>query len=155
MSQIAAGSQAPDFELKDLSGQTRRLSKALGTGPVALIFYKSACPTCQFTFPYIQRIFEKVGNGAGWTFWGISQDDPDETREFATEYGITFDLLLDEYPYAVSQDYGLDYVPGIFLIQPDRTISVSEFGFSKAALNQIAGFGFFTPNDGLPATRPG
>jgi hypothetical protein len=49
----------------------------------------------------------------------------------------------------------MEFVPGIFLIQPDGKITVSSFGFSKAALNQIAGFEFFTPNDGVPATRPG
>jgi hypothetical protein len=32
---------------------------------------------------------------------------------------------------------------------------VSEFGFTKAGLNRIAGSEFFKPNDGLPATRPG
>jgi hypothetical protein len=44
---------------------------------------------------------------------------------------------------------------GMFLIKPDGTIAVSEFGFSKAGLNQIAGFEFFTANDGVPAARPG
>jgi hypothetical protein len=49
----------------------------------------------------------------------------------------------------------MEFVPGIFLIQPDGEITVSDFGFTKAGLNQIAGFDFFKPNDGLPATRPG
>jgi hypothetical protein len=43
----------------------------------------------------------------------------------------------------------------MFLIQQDRKIAVSNYGFSKAGLNQIAGFEFFKPNDGLPASRPG
>ena len=155
MSQLSIGSQAPDFDLKDLNGQNRRLSEVLVNGPVALVFYKSACPTCQFTFPYIQRIFSRVVTTAGWTLWGISQDDIVETRSFKKQYGITFDLLIDEYPYSVSAAYGLEFVPGIFLIRPDGKIAVSEFGFTKSGLNQIAGFDFFTPNDGLPATRPG
>ena len=42
-----------------------------------------------------------------------------------------------------------------FLIEPDGRIAVSEFGFTKAGLNAIAGFEYFAPNDGLPAARPG
>jgi peroxiredoxin len=155
MSQLAIGEIAPDFELNDVEGRPHRLAEALARGPVALAFYKSGCPTCQFTFPYIQKIFAQSGKTAAWTLWGVSEDEADETRRFAQQHGITFDLLIDEHPYAVSSAYGLEFVPGIFLIQPDGKISVSGFGFTKATLNQIAGFEFFKPNDGLPAARPG
>jgi len=155
MGQLGVGTTAPDFELKDANGCLHRLSEALTRGPVALIFYKSECPTCQFTFPYIQRIFEKAVPASGVTIWGVSEDDVGETRRFAEQYGITFDILIDEYPYAVSAAYGLEFVPGIFLIQPDGKVSVSDFGFTKAGLNQVAGFEFFTAADGLPARRPG
>jgi peroxiredoxin len=155
MSQLSIGTKAPDFQLTDSEGRTHRLAEALARGPVALLFYKSACPTCQFTFPFIQKIFSKLSDQAGVTIWGVSQDDVEETREFARQHKLTFDLLIDEYPYEVSSAYGLQFVPGIFLIQPDGKIRVSEYGFTKAGLNQIAGFEFFTKNDGLPATRPG
>src|SRR5947207_6221150 len=135
MSQLSIGTQAPDFELNDANGRSYRLADALARGPVALIFYKSECPTCQFTFPYAQKIFAQVGKTAGWTLWGISEDDSEETRRFARQYGITFDLLIDEHPYAVSAAFGLEFVPGIFLIRPDGKITVSEFGFTKAGLN--------------------
>src|SRR5262249_37669926 len=129
MSQLSIGKQAPEFELTDLNGRVHRLGEALANGPVALVFYKSSCPTCQFTLPYIQRIFSRVGKAPGVTFWGVSQDDPEETRQFAKTYEITFNLLVDDYPYAVSTDYGLEFVPAIFLIQRDRKIIGSDFGF--------------------------
>jgi len=155
MKQLSVGQLAPHFQLLDVQGRSHRLTEALKNGPVALVFYKSDCPTCQFTFPYIQKIYSKVGSTAGWTLWGISEDDPAETARFARQFGITFDLLIDEHPYVVSADYGLQFVPAIFLIEPNGQIAVSEYGFNKAALNRIAGHEFFTPNDGLPATRPG
>jgi peroxiredoxin len=146
MSQLPVGSIAPDFELTDTDGRLYRLSDALAHGRVALVFYKSSCPTCQFTFPYIQKIFEKANNDAGWTLWAISEEE---------QYGLAFEVLIDEHPYDVSAAYGLKFVPAIFLIEPNGKISVSEYGFSKAGLNGIAGFEYFTPNDGLPASRPG
>jgi peroxiredoxin len=155
MSQLAIGLQAPDFELKTPDGLSRRLSDALKQGPVVLVFYKESCPTCQFTLPFVQQIYSKTRSAAPWTLWGISEDNADDTRAFARQHAITFDLLIDEYPYPVSAAYGLQNVPAIFLVQSDGTISLSDFGFSKATLNQIAGFAFFTPDDGLPANRPG
>jgi peroxiredoxin len=155
MSQLPIGASAPDFQLNDLKGQTHRLSEALTRGPVALFFYKSACPTCQFTFPYVQKIFSEAGKGAGLTFWGVSEDDVQETEGFAKQHGISFDMLIDEHPYDVSAAYGLEFVPAIFLIRPDGKIVLSEFGFTKAGLNRIAGYEFFTPGDRQPATRPG
>jgi peroxiredoxin len=155
MSQISVGSKAPDFELNDVDGGSYRLSEALARGPVALAFYKASCPTCQFTFPYIQKIFEKAGVREGFTLWAVSEDDADETKSFIQQHGLTFPVLIDEYPYPVSVAFGMEFVPGIFLIQRDGEITVSDFGFTKAGLNQLAGFDFFKPNDGLPATRPG
>src|SRR5262245_48327823 len=155
MSQLDVGKHAPDFDLKDLNGKSRRLSDALKNGPVALAFYKSGCPTCQFTFPYIQKIFSHPGKRAGLTLWGISEDDENETRDFVKQHSLTFDVLIDEHPYEVSADYGLQFVPAIFLIEPDGKIAMSDYGFTKAGLNQIAGFEFFSANDGLPASRPG
>ncbi len=155
MSQLAIAAYAPDLQLRTADDQPRRLSEALQQGPVVLVFYKASCGTCQFTFPFIQQIYSKLGRAVPWTLWGISQDDIDETRAFARQFGITFDLLIDEYPYPVSAAYGLHNVPAIFMVQRDGTVSLSDYGFSKATLNQVAGFAFFTPDDGLPAQRPG
>jgi peroxiredoxin len=155
MSQLTVGQQAPDFELHDTKGLSHRLSDALTRGPVALIFYKSACPTCQFTFQYVQKMFSKMEETANRTLWAISEDESDETRQFATEHGLTFNLLIDEHPYEVSAAFNLEFVPALFLIHPDGKIAVSEYGFTKAGLNALAGFEYFTSNDGLPAARPG
>jgi peroxiredoxin len=155
MKQLAARAQAPDFELKDMNGDVHRLQTALSYGRVVLAFFKVSCPTCQLTFPHIQRIFAKSGSDSPMQLWAISQDDPDDTRRFARQYGITFGMLIDEYPYDVSNAYGIVSVPTLFVVDPDGKISMSDNGFSKASLNQIAGYELFAPNDGIPATRPG
>jgi peroxiredoxin len=155
MSQLSIGVQAPDFELSSVHDGHRRLSEALKRGPVVLVFYKAACSTCQFTFPFIQQIYSKVGKTAPWTLWAVSEDDLDETLDFMRQNGLTFEVLIDEHPYPVSTAYGLHNVPAIFFIQPDGKIILSDFGFTKDTLNQIAGFPFFTPDDGLPSSRPG
>jgi cytochrome oxidase Cu insertion factor (SCO1/SenC/PrrC family) len=39
---IKVGEKAPEFKLKDQSGEERTLSAMLKDGPVALVFYRSA-----------------------------------------------------------------------------------------------------------------
>jgi peroxiredoxin len=165
MKQLPSGVSAPDFELQALDGRRFRLSESLQIDPVVLVFYKMACPTCQLTLPYIQRIFAESGASSGVKIWGISQDEAAETRDFVKHFGIGFDVLIDEHPYKVSSDYRLEYVPGIFIVGTDGKIQLSDYGFSKAALTEVARVvaqradtvppQMFHPQDGLPATRPG
>ena len=83
------------------------------------------------------------------TLGGGGTDLPSYYREHS---GFVISAAIDKYVYV---SVIRPFVPGIFLIKADGTISVSDFGFTKAGLNQIAGFEFFAPNDGLPASRPG
>ena len=156
MRQLPAGVLAPDFRLLALNGQELRLSEAIADRPVVLAFYKSSCPTCQLTFPYLQRIYSEFRAEPVFTIWGISQDEFAETTEFVHEYGIQFDILIDEHPYTVSAAYGLEFVPTIFVVGTDGKIKISDYGFSKATLSEIAKpLRLFGADDGLPATRPG
>ncbi len=148
MKQLPAGLPAPDFELPTLDGGAFHLSQALSGGPVVLAFYKAACPTCQFTFPYLQ----KSGNSR---IWAISQDEPEETRAFLKHFGIALPVLIDPHPYEVSREYGVEYVPAVFIIGQDGVIRTSDYGFSKDTLSKIAGHEMFPSDDGIPATRPG
>ncbi len=39
---LATGQQAPTFSLEDQSGETQSLNALLATGPVAIVFFRSA-----------------------------------------------------------------------------------------------------------------
>ncbi len=165
MDHLEEGTIAPDFELQTHDGAPLKLSKALSSGPIALAFYKSACPTSQFTLPIIQQIFSGLSTNSRPTIWGISQDDTDETRDFVAEHRLEFPVGIDDHPYLVSSTYQLRYVPTLFLIGREQRIVMADFGFSKSALNSIArdlagSLGCRAPSvfsdiDGLPDRRPG
>jgi peroxiredoxin len=134
---IEIGQPAPGFSLKALDGKEYSLGSLLERGPVVLAFFKNSCPVCQFTFPFLQRLFERYGS-ASVSFLGISQDDPRSAREFTQEYGVKFPTLIDEHGYPVSNAYGLTNVPTIFLVGPDGSVRVQCMGFSKSHLEKIA-----------------
>jgi peroxiredoxin len=164
MSNIKAGTAAPLFALGGLNGQNYSLADALKKGPVLAAFYKISCPVCQFTFPFLERIYEAYGD-SNVTFWGISQDDAAGTREFLNEFGVKFPSLIDANGYKVSRQYGLTNVPSIFLIEPDGKVHTASVGFTKNDLENISkelakatrkpAQPVFLPGEKVPDYRPG
>ena len=76
-------------------------------GPVLLAFFKVSCPTCQFTFPFLERLYQQLRE-QGVQIWGIVQDKAQDGARFAATFGVTFPILIDDSPYKVSRAYGLD-----------------------------------------------
>lgn len=137
MTALATGKKAPEFELKTLDGKPFQLSNELTHGPVVLAFFKVSCPTCQYAFPFLERLYKAYGN-KGATLVGISQNDAKDTAAFAREFGVTFPILLDDtHKYPVSNAYGLTNVPTLFWVAQDGEIGVSSVGWVKADFEQI------------------
>ena len=164
MTNIAAGGIAPGFSLKALDGKEYSLGKLMQRGPVVAAFFKVSCPVCQFTFPFLERLYKRYGSD-DVTFLGISQDNAADTRDFARKFGVTFPILLDEKGYPVSNAYGLTSVPTIFLIESEGAVKVSCAGFGKEDLEAIAKdlaerrkialAPLFAANESVPAYKPG
>jgi peroxiredoxin len=169
MAASPAGTKAPDFSLPVLvdgkDGGQFSLQAALKQGPVLAVFFKISCPTCQYTFPYLERIYKAHGDKK-ITIIGISQNDRRDTAAFLKEYGVTFRTLLDDpNGYAVSNAYGLTNVPTLFLIGQDGRIEISSVGWVKqeiedinrklAAAQQIALPSIFEPGEDIRDFRAG
>jgi peroxiredoxin len=137
MTALALGKKAPDFSLSTLDGRKFSLQEELTRGPVVLAFFKVSCPTCQYTFPFLERLYKAYGN-SGVTMVGVSQNDAKETGAFMKEFGVTFPVLLDDTgKYPVSNAYGLTNVPTVFWIARDGEIEISSVGWMKADFEQI------------------
>jgi peroxiredoxin len=164
MTHIVAGKIAPGFSMKGFDGKEYSLGTLIERGPVVAAFFKISCPVCQFTFPFLERLYQRYG-GDGVTFLGVSQDDVRSTKEFAAQYGVNFPVVLDEKGYPVSNAYGLTSVPTILLIEPDGTVRVSSTGFDKndletiarelAERRRIAPAALFRPDEKVPENKPG
>jgi peroxiredoxin len=164
MGPLKKGGPAPTFTLPGTKGEQFSSSDALARGPLLLAFFKVSCPTCQYTFPFIERLHQQFA-ARGVQIWSISQDNAHHSLEFAREYGITFPILLDEHPYEVSQTFGIKYVPTLFLINTQGIIELMTDGFDKkdllaiqARLGEYAGImppALFLPAERVPEFKPG
>jgi peroxiredoxin len=137
MAALAPGTHAPDFISHTMDDKVFSLREALARGPVIAAFFKISCPTCQYTLPFLQRIYETHGNKAV-TIIGISQNGKRDTTAFLKQYGITFPVLLDDTSsYPVSNAYGLTNVPTIFWIAKDAEIEISSVGWIRKDMEEL------------------
>jgi peroxiredoxin len=167
MTNIAAGNTAPDFSLKSLDGNNYSLKDLLRQGPVIAAFFKVSCPVCQYTAPFLQRLYKRYGVSAtsAVTFLGISQDNAAATKKFMQEFGVTFPVALDPDGYPASNAYGLTNVPTIFFIDTDGTARIISLGFEKQSLEDMARTlaerqkvtpaALFRADESIPAHKPG
>lgn len=137
MSALVTGAKAPEFELKMLDGSRFSLADQLLRGPAVLAFFKVSCPTCQYAFPFLERLHKAYGD-QGAKVIGISQNDALETAAFCKDFGITFSMLLDDMrSYPVSNAYGLTNVPSVFWVDQDGAIDISSVGWVKTDFEAI------------------
>ena len=137
MAALNPGTTAPDFTLQTLDGKQFSLREALLRGPVLAAFFNISCPTCQYAFPFLQRIYAAHGN-KNVAIVGISQNEKRDTSAFVKEYGVTFPVLLDDTSaYPVSNAYGLTNVPTLFWIAPDGEIEVSSVGWVRKDVEEL------------------
>ncbi|MFN7992388.1 MAG: TlpA disulfide reductase family protein [Bryobacteraceae bacterium] len=156
---LRAGHRAPEFSLTRLDGGSTTLREILAASPALFVFFKSTCPVCQMTLPYLERIHQG-GVPGSLTVYGISQDDAATTREFVEEFGITFPMLLDteESGYPASNEYSISHVPSQFLVEQDGSIGWSYDGFNRRdfqSIARLAGLNPFRPGEKVPDWKSG
>lgn len=123
---LAVGTQAPDFELPDASGQMVRLSDFRGR-PVVLVFYPlDWSPGCSQQLDLYQQELEEF-TGRGAQLLAVSVDSIYSHGAWAAVRGISFPLLADFHPKGeVARRYG---------------VWRQQDGFSERALYVIDGDG--------------
>jgi len=145
MGALTAGTKAPQLDLPAMDGSRFSLTESLARGPVLAVFFKVSCPTCQYAFPYFQRLHKANGK---LTIIGISQNEKKDTAAFMKKFGITFQVLLDDTKsFPASNAYGLTNVPTAFWIAEDGTIEISSVGWARTEFEEMARKAAFATGD--------
>ena len=121
---------AKAFTLFNLNGSPY----SQGSDAALLIFFETDCPTCQLTFPYLEKL---VKHFETFKIIGISQDNETATREFVERNEISFPVLMD-HDLSVSRAYDPVAVPTLFLLDDTGKIVFTQIAFDKNDLNTIA-----------------
>jgi peroxiredoxin len=138
MPTLSAGANAPEIKLPTTSGEEFSLARTREASiPVVAAFFKISCPTCQYTFPYLERIYQAYPKDKV-RLVGVSQNGKAETEVFMKNYGVTFPVLLeDQNKWPASNAYGLTTVPSLFAVLPSGTIDFSSVGWIKSDIEDL------------------
>ncbi|PYX97663.1 MAG: hypothetical protein DMG64_17255 [Acidobacteria bacterium] len=134
---LPTGVKAQEFALTSTTGKPVVLSELMKRGPAVLAFFKVSCPTCQYAFPYFERM-SQLHKPEAVSFIGISQDSLADTQAFMKKYGISFTVAIDDSQrYIVSNAYKLTNVPTAYLVDRDGKIQVSSVGWARKDIEDI------------------
>lgn len=130
-------------------------------GPLALVFYKVTCPTCQLAAPKLHGLEQAYPGHVQ----GVGQDPPEKLQAFADEYGFTVPVSSDAPPYEISNAYGIETVPTTFVIDGRGSVADVVEAWDREGLNRasktladllgVEPVPISDPSDGLPAFKPG
>lgn len=124
---LEAGNEAPDFELKTMNGETVKLSDYRGE-KVLLNFWATWCPPCREEIPDMQKYHEEVDDGVILAVNLFeSEQSMEQIENFLDEYGVTFQVLMDE-DTDVSGMYKAYALPTSYFINSDGTVHVKAIG---------------------------
>lgn len=126
---VGVGFRAPEFRARRLDDPARvaRLSDYRGT-VVLVNVWATWCGPCRTEMPSIQRLYQELGP-RGLRVVAVSIDDAGagrDIRDFAREYGLTFDILHDP-TGDIQRTYQLIGVPESFLIDKNGVIRKKAF----------------------------
>jgi peroxiredoxin len=133
--QSAAGSsrfvreQALDFTLAALDGTEVSLSQFRGQ-PVLINFWASWCLPCREEMPELVRSYE-AHKAEGLMILGVNltySDTLSDAQAFASEFNITFPVLLDKDGAVAERLYRIPGVPTSIFINRDGTIERIQVG---------------------------
>ncbi|MBS4189411.1 TlpA family protein disulfide reductase [Bacillus sp. FJAT-49705] len=119
LSGLSVGLKAPDFELKNLKGETVKLSDYKGQ-KVMLNFWATWCPPCKAEMPDMQKFYTESGDNIA--ILAINIDPEYDVAGFAKELGLDFTILLDDQD-KVNTVYKILTIPTTFFIDENGIIT--------------------------------
>ena len=121
-----AGSDAPDFELPDASGDPVRLSDYRGR-PVVLNFWATWCAPCRLEMPELERAQVEFGESGPIILTVNQGESAEQVAAFFDEVGLTLPALLDS-DTDVGKAYGAFFLPTTVIVGPDGVVAAVHRG---------------------------
>lgn len=103
MSQLSAGTPAPDFTLTDQHGNDVSLGDFAGRKVLVFFYPKADTPGCTTQACGLRDVADDIGDTV---VLGISPDLPPKLEKFDTKHGLGFTLLSDP-EHTVAEAYGV------------------------------------------------
>jgi len=125
---IEIGSEAADFQLKDLEGREVQL-KSLRGNVVLLNFWATWCGPCRLEMPVIEKLHQQL-HGKGLRVFGVNDEEIETIREYVAEHEYSFPTLVDMDQQAMNL-YRIRGIPTMVVIDREGKIAQYRMGLSR------------------------
>jgi len=143
-----AGQLAPEIALKDLAGNPVKLTEMKGK-PVLVTFWATWCVPCRTEMPIFEKKYQQYKDSKNFVVLGVDvqqEEGVDAVRQFLSQVGVSFPILLDEDGSAESA-YRIQALPTNVFIDRRGVIEQLRIGgpvseeFVEGELQKIFGGG--------------
>lgn len=123
---LPLGSEAPDWRLNSITGETVRLQGLRGKIVLLDFFYKSCYP-CMLSIPKLVKLYEKYKE-QGLVVIGVDPvDKVEDLVEILTKKKVTYPILLGA--KGLAQDYHVSAYPTVYLIDKTGKVFYHMVGY--------------------------
>ena len=120
---------APDFALKNLKGETVKLSDYKGK-VVMINFWASWCTPCRQEMPLLETMSKDLSK-AGFVLLGVNLDeDSDDAKDFLSSTPVSFPILLDP-TGGVAEKYKNEAMPSSYFVDREGNLAHLHKGYRK------------------------
>jgi peroxiredoxin len=148
-STASAGGRAPDFQLRDLDGQTVSLAD-FRDKVIVISFWATWCGPCKAEMPHLQKLHDDYAS-QGLVILSVSVDEARDEPKAKAQIragGYTYPVLLDQDKAVITLFNPRGTVPFAVVIGRDGTIHSKHEGYApgdevklKAEVEALLGIG--------------
>jgi thiol-disulfide isomerase/thioredoxin len=120
--------KAPDFMLRDMNGNTVRLSDYAGK-TVFLDFWATWCPPCRQSVPAVKQIHKSFAGNPNVAVLAINAGENEAVvKKFIKDNGMNYAVLNGN--REIMQNYKVNAIPSFFIIDKKGNIVKKDVGFT-------------------------
>jgi len=133
------------------------------SGETLYAIFKTTCPTCELTWPFLDRI--RRASPSGLRILAVSQDDPSKTAAFYKRLDVGLETAYDPEPWTASDELGVENVPTLLRVSPKGVVEETIVGFDRARMEGLSkraaalagrpAAPLFRADEHVPAIKPG
>jgi thiol-disulfide isomerase/thioredoxin len=119
---VEQGDEAPAWRARDFAGREIAFPGATAGKPAVLLFWATWCPYCKAFMPSLKRIQADYAH-TGVTVVAINAKERGQGDPQAYVRGLGFPLVGIPDGDRLAEAYGVQYIPGLFVVDGKGTIA--------------------------------
>ena len=110
----------------------------VGKGWIILDFFATDCEPCKKELPELEELYEELSGEVDLSILVFATDSagPAIVKPFFDERPTNLKVVIDRFKVAV-QNYGVEEIPTVMLVDPDGIIVFKQTGYSETAVAEI------------------